>query len=239
MPQHIEGTGREFAGLEHAGPERVVDVVIDVGDAVGEPDDLGLEGGGLGHGPRVVHDAVAHLPGEVEARAVVLEVFDDAQALLVVAERPAQERRERLLAQVTERGVPQVVAQGDGFGEVLVEPQGSGRGPGDVRDVERVGEAHPVVVALGGHEHLGLVLEPPERLGVDDAVAVTLEDRADVVLGLVAIAALGGVGEDGPRRQDLVLDLLGPLSGRDTGGAHAPIVAVRNDRPEPAFARTP
>ena len=105
----------------------------------------------------------------------------------------------------------------DGFGEVLVEPQGAGARPGDLRDVERVGEAHPVVVALGGHEHLGLVLEPPERLGVDDAVAVALEDRADVVLGLVAVAALGGVGEDGPRRQDLVLDLLGPLAGGDTG----------------------
>jgi hypothetical protein len=36
-----------------------------------------------------------------------------------------------------------------------------------------------------------------------------------------------------------VLDLLGPLSGGDTGGAHAPIVAVRDDRPEPDFARTP
>ena len=60
-----------------------------------------------------------------------------------------------------------------------------------------------------------------------------------VVLGLVAIAALGGVGEDGARRQDLVLDLFGPLSGGDTGGAHAPSVAVRNGRPEPAFARTP
>ena len=110
-PEHIERTGRELAGLEHARPERVVDVVIDVGDAVGEPDDLGLEGGGLGHGPRVVHDAVAHLPGEVEARAVVLEVLDDAQALLVVTERPPEERRERLLAQMTERRVPQVVAR--------------------------------------------------------------------------------------------------------------------------------
>jgi hypothetical protein len=63
----------------------------------------------------VVHDAVAHLPRQVQALAVVLEIVDDPQALLAVAERAAQERRERLLAQVAERCVSQVVAERDGL----------------------------------------------------------------------------------------------------------------------------
>ena len=91
-PRTPSGCAREVAGLEHAGADGVVEVVVHVGDAVGEPHDLRLERGGRRHGPRVVHDAVADLPREVQALAVVLQVVDDAQALLVVAERPAEER---------------------------------------------------------------------------------------------------------------------------------------------------
>src|SRR5207248_2713115 len=43
---------------------------------------------------------------------------------------------------------------------------------------ERVGQARAVVVALGRHEHLGLVLQPPEGLAVHDPVAVALQGRA-------------------------------------------------------------
>jgi hypothetical protein len=38
-----------------------------------------------------------------------------------------------------------------------------------------MGEARPVVVALVVDENLGLVLQPPEGGGMDDAVAVALE----------------------------------------------------------------
>jgi hypothetical protein len=68
---------------------------------------------------------------------------------------------------------------------------------GDVRDVERVGQADPVVVALGRQEHLRLMLQPAERFGVRDAIAVPLEDRADRILGLDALASLGLRGERG------------------------------------------
>jgi hypothetical protein len=87
------------------------------------------------------------------------------------------------------------VAEGDGLGEVLVEAQGARARAGDLRDIERMGEPHTVVVALGRQEHLGLVPQPPERLGVQDAVAVTLEDGADAVEGLVAVSALGLGGQ--------------------------------------------
>ena len=66
--------------------------MVDVGDAVGEPNHLGLERGRLGHGPGVVDDAVPDLPREVEASALVLQEVDHPQALLVVPERAAQER---------------------------------------------------------------------------------------------------------------------------------------------------
>ena len=66
-------------------------------------------------GPGVVEDAVADLPGEVQPAAVLLEHLDDAERVLVVAERPPEalleDRVERLLAGVTERRVAEVVAE--------------------------------------------------------------------------------------------------------------------------------
>src|SRR5580765_4013196 len=54
----------------------------------------------------------------------------------------------------------------------------------DLRHLERMGEARPVVVALVIDEDLRLVLEPPERGRMDDAVAVALERAARRVLAL-------------------------------------------------------
>jgi hypothetical protein len=75
--------------------------------------------------------------------------------------------------------VSQIVPERDGLGQILVQPQCAGDRARDVTDVERVGESHPVVIAFRREEHLGLVLETAERLGVHDPIAVALEARAD------------------------------------------------------------
>ena len=104
---------------EDAVPDRVVDVVVDVRDAVDDADDLALERLRLLRA-RVGEDAVAHLVREVEPPR-------DAQRLLVVAEPPAErcvERVvERLLAGVPERRVARVVAKADRLDEILVEAE--------------------------------------------------------------------------------------------------------------------
>src|SRR5690606_33654088 len=72
----------------------------------------------------------------------------------------------------------------------------------DLRHLDRVGEPRAVVVALVVDEDLGLVLQPPEGAGVDDAVAVALKAgaRRALRLGQVATPALlGPAGEDGRR----------------------------------------
>ena len=190
--------------------------MVQVGDPVGEPHDLRLERRGRRHRPRVVHDPVAHLPREVQPLAVVLEVVDDPERLLRVAERPAEERRERLLPQVPERRVPEVVPEGDRLREVLVQPERPRRRPRDLRHVERVREPDPIVVALRRQEHLRLVLQAPERLGVHDPVPVALVDGAEVVVRLVALPPLRRRRELRALREDLSLDLFGSL----TGGRH-------------------
>src|SRR5690606_38810106 len=158
-------------------------------------------------------DAVAHLLGEVEPPAVALELVDDAHRLLVVpvaAPALAQDLVERLLADVPEGRVPQVVAQADRLGEILVEGEGARHRARDAARLERVREPGAVVVALGRDEHLGLVLEPPERLRVHDAVAVALKRRAHVAVGLRP-PPLCGIGAGSEVRQVLGLPASRPL----------------------------
>ena len=73
----------------------------------------------------------------------------------------------------------------------------------DLRRLQRVGEPRAVVVALGRHEHLRLVLEPPERLAVHDPVAIALERRAQRAL-LLRHRAHGGVRGRRERGQAVV-----------------------------------
>ena len=60
------------------------------------------------------------------------------------------------------------------FGEILVEPQGAAHGARDLGNFERVGQPGAEQVALVVDEHLGLVFQPAEGRGMDDAVAVAL-----------------------------------------------------------------
>src|ERR687894_984920 len=113
-------------------------------------------------------------------------MVDDAQGVLVVEEDAAvgsEEAGECFFAGVSKGGVAEVVAEGYGFGEVLVEVEGAGYGAGYLHHLERVRQAGAKVVAVRGYEDLGLVHEPAEGLCVDYAVPVALEVVSDPVRG--------------------------------------------------------
>ena len=114
--------------------------------------------------------------------------IDDAQRLLPVvkgsAEALAQAAIQHVLADVTERRVSEVMPETDRLGEVLVQRERARDGARDARHLEGVSEPGAVVVALGRDEHLRLVLEPTEGLGVHDPVAVALERRPQAAVRL-------------------------------------------------------
>ena len=93
------------------------------------------------------------------------------------AEALAQALVERLLARVAERRVAHVVAEADRLRQVLVQAQRPGDAARDPGRLERVRHARAVVVAGRVDEDLRLALQPPERLRVEDPVAVALERR--------------------------------------------------------------
>jgi hypothetical protein len=162
----------------------------------------------------VVRDAVPHLPREVQA----LENLDDPHGLEVVPE-PRVERGDHLLAEVTEGRMAEIVPQADRLDQVFVEAERPGDGPRHLGDLERVGQADPVMVALGCEEYLGLVTQAAERLAVNDPIPVHLEGGPKVVLGLGVVPPLGPGDRRGELGQVATLDVLGP---RPDGLFHAP-----------------
>ena len=223
---------RDLVEGEEARAQPVLQVVVVVGDVVGECGDLRLQRGALvqlqihgrgvladGEGQRVepragraqqrpvvLHQPLQRLPCQVqpvEARVAALQHRDDPQGLRVVVEAaaPLHQRVQRHLAHMPERRVPEVVGQRHRLGQILVERQVTRRRARDLRDLQRVRQPRAVVVPLVRDEDLRLVLEPPERRRVQDAVAVALVGRAvgALVLRHGPSPAVGGVA--GPRRE--------------------------------------
>jgi hypothetical protein len=127
---------------------------------------------------------ISDLEGKVQSVALFLEMVDDAQGVFVVAEGASVSREgagEGFFSCVTEGGVAEIVAEGDRLREVFVEGESTGYGTGDLHHLQGVRKACPEVVAVRGDEDLGLVHEPAERLGVDNAVPIALEVVADTV----------------------------------------------------------
>src|SRR5262245_16709335 len=97
-----------------------------------------------------------------------------------------------------ERRMTEVVRQGQRLGQILVQSQEPRERACDLRDFERMREPRAVVIPFVLHEDLRLVLEPAERRGVDDAVAVALiagPGRA-LFLRVVSAPALSLIGRE-------------------------------------------
>jgi hypothetical protein len=172
-------------------------------DLVGPVDDLGLEASSrleaepLGEIQRerevarprgVLEDSFAHVVRQIQPRLVValLETVHDADGLVVVLEAAGlglalpEEPVEDVLPGVAERRMPEIVPDRDRLGQVLVQSQGPRDAPRDLRDLERVRQPRPEMVALVGDENLRLVLEAAERARVNDPVPVAGVMRAGV-----------------------------------------------------------
>ncbi len=138
----------------------------------------------------MVGDAVSHLPREIQPLPAVLEYVHNPKALGVVTEAAGHQPIDHAFPGMAERRMPQVVAERDGFRQLLVQTQNFRDTPRNLRDLEGVRQPGAVVVAHRGEEHLGLVFQPSERFGVNDPIAVTLKRRADGILGLRPTASL-------------------------------------------------
>ncbi len=145
------------------------------------------------------NDAVSNFIGEIQAGSVFLKNIDDPQALDIVVKPTGVNLSQYCLTSVSKGCMAEVMPQGDGLGEVFVEPEGARDGAGDLGYLEDVREARPVVVALWGKKYLSLVFQAPERLTVDYPVSVTLVAGAYIAFFLSGLAASGCDAQSGAR----------------------------------------
>ncbi len=73
----------------------------------------------------------------------------------------------------------QIVRQADRFGQGFIQLQRERHGTCDLSDFDGVGDPRAVKVALVIHEHLGLVDQAPEGVGMDDPIAIPLKFAAE------------------------------------------------------------
>ena len=223
---------------DDARPQGVLDVVVDVGDAVQQAHDLALEGGrpaarrcGCRMPSRTSRVRLRPAPSR-SSTSTTRRLWT-----LCSKRRPWRSRSSasRAASPAWPKGAwprswPMAMAS--------TRSSLSARARATVRDdgrhLERVGQAGAVVVAGRGDEDLGLVLQPPERGGVEDPVAVALEGGAEGVglLGPVAHRA----GRAGRARARAAAPRLGAGSlraragsGRPTGRTVAPAARPRPD----------
>src|SRR5690554_1838908 len=95
----------------------------------------------------------------------------------------------------------QIVAQGNGLGQILVEAQAPGYGSGNLGHFKGVGKPGPIVVAFGGYEDLGLMLEAPESLAMGDSIPIPLKGGTQGARSFRDETPLALGAETGPRRQ--------------------------------------
>ena len=127
--------GGEFFFGQQSGIQAVVEVVAVISDFVGEVGDLRFERGifgvetfalaGMVVGGVMLGQAFADFPGQIQAgkiRIFLLELLDDAEAVLVVLETAVafHQTRQDGFAFVAERRMAEVMRERDGFRQIGV-----------------------------------------------------------------------------------------------------------------------
>ncbi len=210
---------RQGIRFEQAGPQRIVDVVIVVGDIVGQRGHLRFRTSesvklqivarvirrqGFMNPPRVhraimLGDPFQRLPGEIQAVKPGIAAFETRhhpQRLGVMVE-PAKRRHrrvQRFFTRMAERRVAQVMRQRQRLCKILVQPQFARHRPRDLRNFQTVRQARPVMIALVMDKNLRLVFQAAKRRRMHDPVAVALKHRAGGAFGFRMQPAAAVIG---------------------------------------------
>ena len=176
-PQHVGDLQGDIDGVDDAAPQRVVDVGVDIRDLVRQTQELPFQRLRRVRAG-VAQDAPAHLIGEIEAVPIVFQPVHHPQRLDIVLEPSGHDLVQDPLPRVAKGRMAQIMSIGSGFGQVLIELQPPGNGPGDPHHLDGMGHAGAVMVSLRLEKYLRLVHQAPERLGVDDAVDIPLKAGA-------------------------------------------------------------
>src|SRR5205807_4352316 len=87
----------------------------------------------------------------------------------------AHRRVQRLLACMSERGMANIVHQGQRLYQINIQAQLFSDGAGNLCNFDRMGQAVAEMVGVTASEDLRLVFQPAKGAGMNDAVTVSLK----------------------------------------------------------------
>ena len=94
------------------------------------------------------------------------------------------------------------MTQGHGLGEVFIQPECPGNSPGDLRDLQGMGQSSSVMIPGGRQKYLGLVFQAAKGLGMNDPVPVPLKNGSNRAFFFGNLSSLAFGTESGPRGED-------------------------------------
>ena len=151
---------RQICRREESRTQAVVVVMTEIGNAVGDADNTPLKR--RRHSlSRMVQDTVTHRACEVQPLTAAFEHLYHAQALLIMGKMADDLLHDRL-ARMAERRMSNIMPEGNGLRQILVEPQSACNRTRDLRHLKTVRHARAVVVPRNDID-LRLVLQAPKR----------------------------------------------------------------------------
>jgi hypothetical protein len=132
---------------------------------------------------RVLDDAFTNTERQIEpaVRGVtLLEVLDDTQCMEVVVEAPPMTAKTAVQCPLTgmpKGGMADVVDQCQRFSQIFIQAKRGRNRPGDLSDLNGVGQTAAKMIGGATGEYLRLPCEAPKGTGLHNALAVTLEGR--------------------------------------------------------------
>jgi len=175
--------------------------VVDIGDDVGKSNNLAFEGDGfVAFCPEdgvlacfgVFGYTVQHFKGEVEPFALFFDGGENTNTVGRVSESLVEFSLDDTFPCMAKGGMSNIVAKGNGFGEVFIETEGTGNGSGDLGDFKGMSESCAKGVAGGGKKDLCFVLEAAECLAVDDTISISHEFGTEFI-GLLGVFSSFGL----------------------------------------------
>jgi hypothetical protein len=124
----------------------------------------------------MLKDTVNNFHGQVETSSIFLQFLYDSQALIDMMKTSRQEFSKDTLTGMAEGRMAEVMTQGNRFGEVFVQAQGSSHSPGDLAYFKGMSQSGSVVVPFRREKNLRLILQATESFTIQNAISINLKN---------------------------------------------------------------
>src|SRR3546814_7621782 len=129
--------------------------------------DFGERPAGVRDGAVMLGQSLECFPGQIDAveqRIRAFEARERAQRMAIMIEAAVHRHRgfQRILPRMADGRMADIVRPAPGFGKILVESERARDAAADLRDLDTVGQANAIMVAVGRDETLRIVAPAAE-----------------------------------------------------------------------------